>query len=303
MQAFDHLAGVELEYRILQDATGPIARAVHNGTARVMSLHNYYPHPPVLPSEKAGGDAFLLSSPDPEQQRHSVAFTRKSLRWAAELGAGTVVLHLGRVEMDEPMEKLQWLCERGEKGSQACEKLLGDFRKERAARKEVYLETVMRNLGRLLPLADRLGIRLGLENRFFLREIPDVEETDVLLEEFKGGPVGYWHDMGHASVHGNLGVRDPLEWIRMFGGSLLGTHIHDTRGVEDHLAPGEGDTDFSALSACFRPEVVKILEIRPSASPEAIRRGISLVRDLCSRAASTTDEGPPSQNAGSEGCR
>jgi sugar phosphate isomerase/epimerase len=91
--------------------------------------------------------------------------------------------------------------------------------------------------------------------------------------------------MGHASVHGNLGVQDPMDWIRAHGGSLLGTHIHDTRGMEDHLAPGEGDTDFTALTACFRPEIVKILELRPSVSPEAVRRGIALVQYLCARAA------------------
>jgi len=285
LRAFDPLDGLELEYRILPDTLETIARAVRAGQARILSLHNYCPHPAPLPPEQAGGDAFLLSSPDPREQALAVSHTRNTLRWAAELNARAVVLHLGRVEMEEPMERLQALHATGARDSRTWETLIGTFRRERARRRPAYLGAVQRSLSRILPLADRLGIRVGLENRYYLREIPDLEEVGLLLEAFKGGPVGYWHDMGHAGVQANLGLQDPASWTREYAGSLLGAHIHDTRGMEDHLAPGEGGTDFAALAPCFRPGVLKILEIRPTETPEAVRRGISLVRDLCARAA------------------
>ena len=62
-----------------------------------------------------------------------------------------------------------------------------------------------------------------------------------------------------------------------------------------HLPPGEGDTDFSTLTACFGPEILKILELRASASPEAVRRAISFVLKLCARAAAR-DATPPGRD-------
>jgi sugar phosphate isomerase/epimerase len=285
-QGFDAIEGIELDYRILAEEAAGIAAAVRSGHARILSLHNYYPHPSVLPPEDASGDAFLLSSPDPEHRRLSLKYTRTTLRWAAELNAKAVVLHLGRVEMEEPLEKIKAFHLQDQAESPALVALLGQFRKEREARRQVYLETVMRNLHELLPLADRLGLHLGLENRYDLREIPDIEETAVLMDEFQGAPLGHWHDMGHAAVHENLGVQDASAWIHAYGRSLVGVHIHDTLRFDDHLAPGEGNTDFTSMIPCFQPGIPKILELRPSVSPEAVGRGISIVQELCTHAQS-----------------
>jgi len=295
--AFDSIEGIELDYRILAEEAAGIAAAVRSGRARILSLHNYYPHPSVLAPEDASGDAFLLSSPEPEHRKLSLQYTRTTLRWAAELNAKAVVLHLGRVEMKEPLEKIKAFHLQGQAGSPAFVDLVSRFRKERELRKPVYLETVMRNLHELLPLADRLGLHLGLENRYDLREIPDIEETGVLLDEFRGGPLGHWHDMGHAAVHGKLGLQDPSAWIQEHGRSLVGVHIHDTRGFDDHLAPGEGDTDFTSLIPCFQPDILKILELRPSVSAEAVRKGISIVQELCTHAQSFPNTRPSGYRA------
>ncbi len=286
LQSFTPISGIELEYRVLPETAAAIAELARSGAATVLSVHNYCPHPSVLPPDRASGDAFLLSSPDPDQRRLALAYTRKTMEFASDVGARTVVLHLGRVEMEEPMDKLKAFHSQGMCGSPAWEELMSRFRGERKARQEIYLETVMRNLSELLPLASRLGIQLGLENRYYLREIPDVEETGILLDAFRGGPVGHWHDMGHSAVQGNLGVQEPLEWLSEHGESLVGAHIHDTRGVDDHLAPGEGKTDFASLLPCFRPGVVKILELRPSVSPAAAQHGITLAEELCRKAKS-----------------
>jgi len=284
LQSFDGITGIELEYRILPETARAVSGLVRSGEAVVLSVHNYCPHPSILPPEQASGDAFLLSDPDPEQRRLALTHTRKTMEFASELGARTVVLHLGRVEMEEPMEKLKTFYGQGLCGSPAWEERLGRFRSERNARKEIHLQTVLRNLDELVPLASRLGIQLGLENRYYLREIPDVEETALLLDAFRGGPVGHWHDMGHSAVQGNLGVQEPSEWISEYASSLVGVHIHDTRGVDDHLSPGEGETDFSALLPCFRPGIVKILELRPSVTPEAVQAGVELAREFCRKA-------------------
>jgi len=299
LQSFEHIEGIELEYRVLPATARGVASLARSGAARVLSVHNYCPHPSVLPPDQASGDAFLLSDPDPEQRRLALTYTRKTLEFAAEVGARAVVLHLGRVEVEEPMERLQALQAQGLRGSPAWEDRLGRFRKERSDRSGVYLETVRRNLSELAPLAGRLGIQLGLENRYYLREIPNLEEMGTLLDAFRGGPVGHWHDMGHSAVQGNLGVQDPRAWIAAHGAALIGAHVHDTRGFDDHLAPGQGDTDFDALLPCFRPGILKILEIRPSVGPDELRDGIASAHAYCRKARSFREDTDNGERPGS----
>lgn len=283
LQAFEGITGIELEYRVEPETARVIARRANAGKIRIYSVHNYFPHPQVRPSVKASGDAFLLSSPDPEQRGLSVTYTKRSMEVAADLGARAVVLHLGRVEMEDPMEQIKRLYDQGKTATKARLALIQDSWKEREAKKSIYLETVLRNLSALLPLAERLNLQLGLENRYYLREIPSFEETGILLEEFHGGPVGYWHDMGHVSTQENLGIQPDSDWLAAYGKSLAGIHIHDTRGYDDHLAPGEGNTDFSPLVPFRSSPVPKILELRPEVPALSVEKGISYIKKLFNR--------------------
>ena len=283
LQSFEGISGVELEYRIEPETARTIARETKAGKIRVHSIHNYCPHPHVQPPVKASGDAFLLSSPDPEQQRLSVSYTKRSMEFAADLGAKAVVLHLGRVEMEDPMDRIKKLYDQGSKQKKPCKVLIQQHWKERENKKSVYFETVLRNLSTLLPLADRLHLQLGLENRYYLREIPNFEETEILLHEFRGGPIGYWHDMGHAATHANLGIQPDVDWLDAYGEDLAGIHIHDTKGYDDHMAPGDGETDFSRLAPFLSLPVPKILELRPEVPPASIKKGILFLKKIANR--------------------
>ena len=77
--SFDQISGIELEYRVLADTLKTVRELVRSGHATVMSVHNFCPHPEILPASKAGGDAFLLSSPDPDQKRLATKYTLKTM--------------------------------------------------------------------------------------------------------------------------------------------------------------------------------------------------------------------------------
>jgi len=57
---------------------------------------------------------------------------------------------------------------------------------------------VYRSLVELPEYAGRLGIRLGIENRYHYLEIPLLDEMGRLLEAIGDERVGFWYDVGHA---------------------------------------------------------------------------------------------------------
>jgi len=274
------LNGMELEYRITSTTFSEMLPLLKSMNIQVWSVHNYFPLPEILSPDKAGGDAFALSSPDLEERRLALRYTMRTIEVASDLGARAVVLHLGRVEMEEPMEHLKQCYREGGIGSEKHRDILSLFFRERGNRQERYFNIVRRNLGALIQRAEQLGISLGIENRYYLREIPNFQETRLLLEEFSGAPIGYWHDVGHAATQENLGIEKQKDWLDAYGDTLLGVHLHDAVGYEDHLAPLQGEVRFESIYPFFNDSVIKILEVRPTVSPEAIQTGITYLKAL-----------------------
>jgi sugar phosphate isomerase/epimerase len=42
---------------------------------------------------------------------------------------------------------------------------------------------------------------------------------------------------------------------------MVGIHLHDVRGLEDHLAPGQGEADLKEVISMLKTHHIKILEI------------------------------------------
>jgi sugar phosphate isomerase/epimerase len=120
-------------------------------------------------------------------------------------------------------------------------------RKIRQASRKKNLEAVLLSLEKLNREAEKRGIFLGIENRFHFQKIPDSQEIRLILEKFKGRRTRYWHDVGHAKVQENIGLnsqRDPLE---AFSEEMIGIHLHEVIGFDDHLAPGQGEVEFNEI--------------------------------------------------------
>ena len=69
-----------------------------------------------------------------------------------------------------------------------------------------HLDAVLFSLDKLNREAEkRKAYFLGVENRYYLHEIPDFDEIGMVLREFEGGKLRYWHDVGHAARTGKSG--------------------------------------------------------------------------------------------------
>jgi sugar phosphate isomerase/epimerase len=143
-----------------------------------------------------------------------------------------------------------------------------------------HLDAVLRSLDRLNREAVRRGLLLGVENRYHPHEIPLREEIGTILDEFAGGAVRYWHDVGHALNLQRLGLTTQRELLEAYGPRLAGTHLHDIRAGRDHLAPGTGEADFAEILRHLPADAIKILELRPTTPPQEVAAARELLRGL-----------------------
>ena len=100
------IAGIELSYRISEDFYQKLREPLKHSDLKVVSIHNFFPTPPVKKGLKGGGDLFQLSSQVDEERQRAITYTIKTIGHAAEMGAGAVVLHCGFVEMNHEVKVL-----------------------------------------------------------------------------------------------------------------------------------------------------------------------------------------------------
>ncbi len=266
---------IELEFRITGKLLEGMAPSLKAGAPRVISVHNFCPVPDILPPQKAGGDAFNIASLDREERERAVRYTCRTLEVAHELEVGAVVLHLGYIEGEERKDAPQRAYREGRWGKEE----LQEYLKERSLKAPPHLDAVFFSLERVLRRAETLGVKVGVENRYHLSEIPLGEEIGMVLEEFAGGPIGYWHDTGHAAVAEALGAIRQKELLERYGARMIGIHLHDAQGVDDHLPPGKGGVDFEMVGEFLREGVLKVMEIHPPATGEEIVEGLQFLRE------------------------
>lgn len=222
---------------------------------------------------------WLVSALDEEDRRRGVAAVQRSIDLAHDLGAGAVIVHPGRVDINpQPEFGLVALYRQGQAAgpeyTAARERLLA----ARAAQAGANMRSVRRSLLELADYAAPRGVRLGLENRYHFHEIPLPDELDELLSLGCGESVGYWHDVGHAQVLENLGFGSHEEWLRRFAGHMVGIHLHDVVGVDDHRAAGLGDVDWDLVARYLPAGALRTCEFQPSNSPQQVRDGLNLLR-------------------------
>src|SRR5205814_7165036 len=124
-------------------------------------------------------------------QRHTV----KTLEFAARVKAPVVVLHLGSIEMKNYTEKLLEMAARNEKQTSKYEKLCKDLVEKREARKEPFIQRVNELLKKIIPMAESRGIKLGVENRQALEELPLESDYVFLFKDLNSPQIAYWHDI------------------------------------------------------------------------------------------------------------
>jgi sugar phosphate isomerase/epimerase len=188
---------------------------------------------------------------------------------------------LGSIDMKDYTDKLKNMVGRGEKGTLKYEKLCAELSQKREAKKGQFVERVYEALRTLLPVAKSRGIRLGIENREALEEIPLESDFGFLFREFTSPAIAYWHDTGHAQIKENLGFIHHVLHLESLRDRLAGFHIHDVQfPARDHCAPGSGTVDFAALKPVVRPAHIKVFEFSPALTVEEVKRGVAHVKRI-----------------------
>ncbi|MDZ7318194.1 MAG: sugar phosphate isomerase/epimerase [candidate division KSB1 bacterium] len=274
------IGGLELEYRLTKAAFQQIRTQLKNGAWKVLSLHNYCPHPEILPIEKASGDAFSLSSTNAEQRRLAVKYSLRTIRQARELGARAVVFHLGSVAMNPEHDRWFRLYQQGQFQDQEGKNFVASKLGQRRAASPAQMSAALRSLEQLNRAAEKYGVQLGIENRYFYDEFPNFEEMVVILERFQGSHIGYWHDVGHGQTQETFGLCRHEELLKTFAPRLIGMHLHDCKeiGYRDHYAPGSGLVDFDMIKKYLTADAIRILEVQPQVSLAEVQQAIAFLK-------------------------
>ncbi|MBM3250202.1 MAG: sugar phosphate isomerase/epimerase [Candidatus Omnitrophica bacterium] len=271
---------LELSFNLTASMVEGIRKARKRAGLQIISLHNYCPIPDGFSRKDALPDCYSLASLDEDERRLALNYARRTIDTAASLGAGAVVLHCGRVEIPDKTRSLAGLYENGAGGTKAFLDLRDAHIKERKETAAPFLKNALKSLEELNRHAAGPGVRLGVETRFYYREIPSFEEIGIILKELANSQVFYWHDTGHAQLMENLGFSGHKDFLDLYAGQMLGIHLHDILGANDHRAPLKGELDFAQLKPYVKKDTLKVMEPHHPATPDEIRSGKEYLEEI-----------------------
>jgi len=266
---------VEVPEQYLKDAL----MSVENNEISISSLHNYCPRLSSLPHGRTIYSGYIINSDDEQERKLAVEYSKKTVEWAGRLNAKAVVMHLGEIST-EPSGRdfASYVSGFGIKGK-LYDNYWNAIVKDRAAKSRVYLEKLMKSMDELLPFAADRKILIGMENRFYYHEMPNIEEAERLFENYKGAPLGYWHDSGHAEIFVRQGwVKNHTDFLSPFKGRTIGMHLHDLRSLSDHFAPGSGDFDFSKIAPYVTEQLLLVIEAHAKCSSSEVRNSADYLK-------------------------
>src|SRR5262245_24877554 len=164
---FEH---VELSHGIRISLLPGIMQAVDAGEIKISSLHNFCPLP--MGVEHAAPNIFKFSADNPRERENAFKHTLKTIKTSVRVHAPLVVLHMGGVEIKDYTDKLLDMVGEGKRDTPKYEKLCEELLFRREEKKERALQYAYDVLRRLVAEAEPRGIKLGIENREALEEIP-----------------------------------------------------------------------------------------------------------------------------------
>jgi len=256
-----------------------ILEAVAANEIKISTLHNFCPLP--MGVNHSAPNLYQFSDERPRERELAHKHTIKTLDFAVRVKALLVVLHVGSIDMREYTDKLLEMLQNGEKDSPKFHKLREEVAEKRNKKKKDFWGRTIESLKKIVPEAESRGLRLGIENRQALEELPVESDYDFLFKEITSPSLTYWHDTGHAQIKENLGFINHRAHLESRRDQLAGFHIHDVQFPgRDHCPPGSGMIDFAALKGCVKPNHIKVFEFSPSMTPEDAKRGIAHIKSI-----------------------
>ncbi len=271
--------GVKLGFRSFEvngGATPTFYDDVHPGEFAIPSLHD--PAPGPLGMVDMARNDLAFTSLDDVRREEAVAVTKNSIDVAVRYGARAVILHIGHVDVDpELQDTLEQLQVQGLVASPEADQIRSRLVTERMYHYDEHMTSLKRSLDTLIPYAAARDVRLGIENRRRIHQVPNFAEMQWLLAYYQDAAIGYWHDAGHAETQAAVGMTPHVDWLRTFGARLVGIHLHDVIGFDDHRAPGTGSVDWSGLAPFVPDQGLRTAEIDAQTAEEALTAGVELL--------------------------
>jgi sugar phosphate isomerase/epimerase len=249
---------------------------------RIVSVHE--PCPADVSVGELKKRNWLISAPNERDRREGINAVKRSIDLAQKFGAPAVIVHPGKVDIDTAVDdKLRDLYRQGKQATPEYARLKNQFVAARTAQARVNFSAVRHSMIELAEYAGERDVKLGLENRYHYFEIPSPDELCDLLE-LGFDNVGFWYDVGHAETWDRLGFVKHEEWLRRFSSRMIGVHLHDIVGIEDHHAAGEGQIDWEMVRRYLPADALRTCEFQNNNSPEQVAAGVKwLVEKGCIR--------------------
>ena len=221
-----------------------------------------------------------LSSLDETQRLKAVDNLKGSIDLAVRLGSRSVVVHCGAVHCNHSLDKiLREMYLAGNSKTPEYFQLQKEYITDRNQKALPHFERVIRSLEEVISFARGSGVAVALENRNRYHDLPLPDEMEALLALCDEPWFGFQYDAGHAHNLEVLGMVGKGEWLRRFHHRLIGAHLHDVNGLQDHLAPGMGEVDFSSLSPYLTDGILRTLEVSPDCTTAQIAHGLEVLVD------------------------
>ncbi len=269
---------IELSHGVRISLVPGILKAVEEGMVEISSVHNFCPLPGSV--QYAAPNLFQPSALDSRECDLWHRYSIQTLDFAVKVGADRIVMHSGSLSFFffSPETRLEKWIDRSEVSAHELTESKAFLKRRdramRAIRKgaQKTIPRIIANYEKLLPEVKSRGLRLCLENREGLEEMPLDGDYDEFLKALDAPEHAvYWHDVGHAQIKHQLGILDHREHLEKMSARLSGFHLHEvTESGRDHQVPGTGTIDFKMIAEFVRPEHTLVLELSPSLSVEEV---------------------------------
>ena len=256
--------GVELGHGLSVAKVSDLRKAYKKSPFLCLGVHNFFPAPMNILIDNP--DCYEFSSLSYLHRLKAIRHTLETIDTASEFNAEYVVLHLGSAPMHSHYtRKLNELLLKGKGESSSYEKNRQKIIKKRESRVKWVLKYVIEALNLIEKHASKQKIKIGIEVRSHLEQIPNEAEMIYILNQFKDSKwIGYWHDFGHCQRRHNLKLLKHQQWLSSLSKDILGGHFQDILFPnKDHLAPFSGDLNYSELLAHFPKKAPLVWELSP----------------------------------------
>lgn len=269
--------GVELDYRLSAEMLDSALKTMNELGIKPLSMHAVCPAPANKKS-KNHAEVYMLCSADEDERRSAVKEVAACLKAASTLGVRVVALHCGIIMMERLSFTLQRMYDDGSIHSQEGQRVLAEFKARRMNERGPVFDQLLKSLEEVNEEAERFNVLVGVENRYYMEELPNFDEFCAIFDRMKGSNIRYWHDTGHAQVQENLGFTPHEAYLAEFSDLLIGVHLHDVKGYSDHSPPpmnAHDSVDFEMVKKYLKPDTIRILELKDSVSCEDASAGLA----------------------------